>query len=163
MVPHLSTPKSAISFPRPALGSVLLTEASPLIGRVMVNKLQQFCRHVDLARDGDEAAAAIRAAADGEAPFDLVLINSELPAVDGYHTVRRLRQLSYVGPILAMTPRDSELERMQAAAAGCDAVTPKPIHWELLIETMFRLTGARRSATPSAPECRSRLASQAVV
>jgi DNA-binding response OmpR family regulator len=160
MIQHLSPSKRPFSPPLPDLGRILLAEASPLISRLMVDKLQRFCRRVDVALDGQEAIMAILRVPENEPPFDLVLMDSELPMENGLCTIRRLRQLSYTGPVIAITARGDEFERMQATDSGCDDVVAKPIHWDRLIAAISRLTSDR--GTSETPEPCGQIASETV-
>ncbi len=162
MVQIVSPPESPFSPPLPDLGRILLAESSPLIGRLMVDKLQRYCRRVDVVRDGEDAAAAIMKSLD-DCPIDLILIDSLLPVEDGVCAILRLRRLAYAGPILAITASAAEAERMLAVGAGCDAAVAKPIHWDQLLTRMFRLTAGRPSSTALVPEYRRQVRSEVAV
>jgi DNA-binding response OmpR family regulator len=162
MVQIVTPPKSPLSPSLPDLGRILLAEASPLIGRLMVDKLQRYCRRVDVVRDGKDAAAAILESLD-DGPIDLILIDSLLPAEDGVCAILRLRQLSFAGPILAITGSAAEAERMLEVGAGCDDAVAKPIHWDQLLTRMFRLAAGRRSSTALVPGHRCLTGSEVAV
>jgi CheY-like chemotaxis protein len=91
------------------------------------------------AKDGAEAISA--AAAD--AP-DLILMDLNVPVIDGWETTRRLKANAETAqiPIIALTANAMAGDRERALAAGCDDFDTKPIDFERLLAKMRRLLGA---------------------
>lgn len=78
-------------------------------------------------------------------PSDIVMLDISMPELDGLQTLERLRDLSNV-PVIMLTARDSEIEKVRALRAGADDYLTKPFgRQELLarIEALLRRTGAR--------------------
>ncbi len=119
---------------------VLLAEdnaVSQLVARTLLER-QGFI--VATATDG---AAAVTAVAEGG--FDLVLMDCEMPQVDGYEATRRIRTAGGVQPIIvALTASDTPEVRQRCAAAGMDACLAKPIQIQSLVLAVARLTGDER-------------------
>ncbi len=90
---------------------------------------------IEGARDGREAI--IRAA---DSPPDLILLDIQLPGMDGYEVARRLRALPGLGktPIVAVTSYAMAGDREKALAAGCDGYIEKPINPDTFVEQMER-------------------------
>jgi signal transduction histidine kinase len=92
---------------------------------------------IDIASDGAEAVAM--ASVPG-ARYDLILMDMQMPGVDGYQATRTLRQRGYAGPILALTAHAMAADRERAITAGCDGYLTKPITREALIAACVEWT-----------------------
>ena len=78
--------------------------------------------------------AALR---DGE-PFDLILMDMQMPVLDGYEATTLLRSRCYEGPIVAVTAHALEGDQAKCLAAGCDEYVPKPVHIPSFMEMVAR-------------------------
>jgi PAS domain S-box-containing protein len=73
--------------------------------------------------------------------FDVVLMDVQMPEMDGYETTRRLRELPHVtATIVAMTANAMEPDEAACLAAGMDGYIPKPIDIEVVVRTLLDLT-----------------------
>ena len=97
---------------------------------------------VDNGRSAVEAALG-HATAGRRRPFDVILMDVEMPELDGLSATRELRALGYDGPIVAVTARAMQNELDQCLAAGCDTVVAKPFDRRSLLETVARLCATR--------------------
>jgi len=119
--------------------AVLIVDDEPQIRRVLRTTLTSQGYAVLEARTGDEALQAIR----GE-HVDLVLLDLNMPGRSGLETCREIRASGDV-PIIMLTVRNSERDKVQALDAGADDYVVKPFGSE---ELMARIRAAlRRSAT----------------
>ena len=84
-------------------------------------------------------------------PFDLVLLDLMLPQVDGIEVCRRLRQARPALPILMLTARGSEDEKLAGFAAGADDYVTKPFGVRELLARIDAFA-RRASSTPAEPE-----------
>jgi CheY-like chemotaxis protein len=84
---------------------------------------------VDLAKDGLEAIDMAR-----KNDYDVILMDIQMPELDGYEATRRLRAEGYKRPILALTAHAMPEEKLRSLAAGCDDHLTKPINRQLLFD-----------------------------
>jgi two-component system cell cycle response regulator DivK len=103
---------------------ILVVEDNPLNLKLLRDVLQFAGYDVIEARSGEEG---LRLA--GEEPPDLVLMDIQLPGIDGYEALRRLRQGNLVPnvPVVAVTAFAMADDRKRAMAAGFDGYVEKPI------------------------------------
>jgi len=101
---------------------------------------------VDEAADGRAALRRLY-----EAPPAVVLLDVTMPEMDGYQTLERIRDLSDV-PVIMVTARTQELERVRGLASGADDYVSKPFgRQELLarIQALLRRSGGKTEVTES--------------
>ncbi len=103
----------------------------------------------------DTGRAALDRALCAEAhgnPFDMILMDIQLPEFDGYEATRRLRMAGFRRPIIALTANALASDRNQSLEAGCDDHVAKPINWNQLLEAIeSRLRPAPAGAASAAP------------
>ena len=118
---------------------ILVVDDEPAIVEVLVYNLQRASYEVVVARDGREALDKARV----EAP-DLVILDLMLPLLDGLEVCRALRRERDV-PIIMLTARDSEVDRVVGLELGADDYVVKPFS---VRELMARVGSVLRRATP---------------
>jgi signal transduction histidine kinase/CheY-like chemotaxis protein/HPt (histidine-containing phosphotransfer) domain-containing protein len=150
--PGDSTPAPAPAIERDVLGGVrvLLAEDGKDNQRLIAALLKRAGADVVIADNGAVAVEkATSALADG-APYDVILMDMEMPVLNGYGAGVRLRDSGYKGPILALTAHAMEANRARCLAAGCDEHVTKPIDVARLIDAVARYSG-RRAARSTPP------------
>ena len=120
----------------PALqGRVLLAEDVPSVQLVLGYILRSLNLQVEIAEDGRVACnMAQKSKADGS-PYDLILMDIQMPRMNGYEAVRWLRHYGWQGPIVALTAHAMVGDREKCLEAGCDDYLSKPVN---AIETAGR-------------------------
>jgi two-component system KDP operon response regulator KdpE len=119
--------------------TVLVVDDEPQIRRTMRTTLATHGYTVIEALSGEEALEKIR-----EEQVDLVLLDVNLPGMSGVETARELRRTGDV-PIIMLTVRNSEHDKVMALDAGADDYVVKPFGVE---ELMARIRAALRRAAP---------------
>ncbi|HVW02915.1 MAG TPA: response regulator [Planctomycetaceae bacterium] len=129
--------------------NILLAEDNPVNQKLAVRLLEKQGHHVALANDGREALALL-----DQNNFDLVLMDVQMPNLDGFETTAEIRQReAHAGghlPILAMTAHAMKGDRERCLAAGMDGYVSKPIQPAELRAEIAALMAAKASA-PAAP------------
>ncbi len=134
-----------------------------------VPSLPQSCR-VLLAEDGYDnqvlisaflvkAGAAVKVVADGKVafeeataadaagtPYDVILMDMQMPVLDGYGAASKLRLSGYKGPIVALTAHAMVGDRERCENAGCDDYLTKPVDRTVLAATVARFAGRANRA-----------------
>jgi CheY-like chemotaxis protein len=129
----------AAPYIRPGI-RILLVEDGPDNQRLVRLILERAGAAVALAENGAEGVEAMQAALHTGAPFDLVLMDMQMPVMDGYEATRRIREMGYTGPILALTAHAMSDDRARSLAAGCNEYLVKPIQRDDLIVAVARFT-----------------------
>ena len=117
---------------------ILLVDDSEINLEVASRMLQREGATVEVCTNGQEALHALTAMKDTGAHFDAVLMDVQMPVMDGYEATRRARaQLGLTDlPIIALTAGALDEERRRANAAGMNAFLTKPLDPALLVRTV---------------------------
>jgi CheY-like chemotaxis protein len=138
--------------PKPSRHSrLLLAEDDPGIQRIICLLLQKAGQEIDVAVDGQLACQmAEQSTAEGR-PYDLILMDIQMPELDGYQATRRLRERGWRRPIVALTAHAMLGDREKCLAAGCDDYLAKPILMSGLQEVLNRHLGPTAVPTDQLP------------
>jgi len=131
---------------------VLLAEDGPDNQRLIAFVLRKAGAEVTVVENGKKAVEMAMATFPGwgkrfddpDEPFDVVLMDMQMPVMDGYTATRRLRELNYTRPIVALTAHAISGDREKCLEAGCDEYLTKPINRQKLIETVARFAAQAR-------------------
>ena len=114
---------------------VLLVEDESDLARVVKRHVESLGCQVQVATSGEDALVL------AHEPFDLVLLDVMLPGIDGMEVCRRLRSINRYMPVLMLTARSSEIDKVLGLETGADDYLTKPFSvQELLarIKAIFR-------------------------
>ena len=129
---------------------VLLMEDHPVNQQLIVELMQGQGAEVEVAANGKEGLEMVRSRP--LAYYDIVLMDLQMPVMDGYEATRILRRDPQHAqlPIFAMTAHAMAEEKQRCMALGMNGHLSKPIDPEILFETLAQLRGAGRVTASSA-------------
>jgi PAS domain S-box-containing protein len=162
---HLVTRHSLREQRPPVAAAVLVAEDNEVNQKVAAKILERLGYRVELAENGKEALAAC-----ARRRYDAVLMDGQMPGMDGYEATRRIRERETRGgrrvPIIAMTASAMKGDREKCLDAGMDDYVSKPVTPEKLEAVLRKWVGsaatpAERAAAAAAPP--GELLDQAVV
>lgn len=137
---------------------ILLAEDGEDNQRLISFLLQRLGAEVEVVDNGQKVLEKVLATSDNtqaegsasKRPYDLILLDMQMPVLDGYQTARRLRSEGYSGPIVALTAHSMKEDRQKCLDAGCDDYLSKPIDRETFYVTVIRWAVSAERAGASA-------------
>jgi CheY-like chemotaxis protein len=128
---------------------ILIAEDGVDIQRLIGYILTKAGAEITIVDDGASAIEAAVTARDKNLPYDAILMDMQMPVLDGYTAARKLRSREYQGVIIALTAHAMAGDRGKCLQAGCDDFTTKPINRRELIHTIRRHVAGRCDGTPT--------------
>jgi len=136
---------------------VLLAEDNPVNQKVAMKILERLGYEADVAANGQEVLSAIK-----QIPYDVILMDCQMPEMDGYEATRLIRQMAQDPSaynktdlqriyIIALTANAMAGDRETCLAAGMDDYISKPIRREDLQAALERTPHAPKATTPNLP------------
>jgi CheY-like chemotaxis protein len=144
---HVEAPAIA-----PARGlSILVAEDNEINALLMRSLLTRLGHHTVITTNGEEALESWLSAKSAGAPYDLVLMDIQMPQLDGIETTKRIRareagQSGRQTPILALTANTLVEDRYACFEAGMDGFLIKPLDRDKLTEALAGLAASRHIA-----------------
>ncbi len=127
--------------------SILLAEDNVINQRLAVGVLRKYGHQVTVVGDGQQAVDALE-----QTDFDLVLMDVQMPVMDGLEATRSIREAEVLSgrhiPIIAMTAHAMKGDRETCIEAGMDDYIPKPIHIAALREILNLVHASEQSGGP---------------
>jgi CheY-like chemotaxis protein len=136
------------------VATILVAEDNPVNQKVTLLQLRNLGYTADVVADGSEAIAALR-----RRPYSLVLMDAQMPTIDGIEATRRIRAAEHAGepgfsrrvPIVAMTANAMSGDREACLAAGMDDYLAKPVKPDSLREVLTRFLSPEPSGDEAEP------------
>jgi CheY-like chemotaxis protein len=131
--------------------SILVAEDNEINALLMRSLLTRLGHHAVITTNGEEAVESWLSAKSADTPYDLVLMDIQMPQLDGIETTRRIRereagQPGRRTPILALTANTLVEDRYACFEAGMDGFLIKPLDREKLADALAGLAAARHLA-----------------
>ena len=160
MAPEVAAPSLAdealietpVAVEAPARGlSVLVAEDNEINALLMRSLLTRSGHHAVITTNGEEALESWLAAKSAGTPYDLVLMDIQMPQLDGIETTKQIRareagQPGLRTPILALTANTLVEDRYACFEAGMDGFLIKPLDRDKLTEALAGLAASRHLA-----------------
>jgi signal transduction histidine kinase/CheY-like chemotaxis protein len=119
-------------------GRVLLAEDTADTRQLVMHVLRNAGLEVAMAENGRQAYRMALESRQSGSPYDLILMDIQMPVMDGYQATRRLRDEGWKGPIVALTAHAMVGDEAKCAAAGCDEYISKPVDLICLLAVIAR-------------------------
>ncbi len=119
-------------------GRVLVAEDVPLNRKLFQLLLDRAGLDVVLVKDGREALSTVQTAEREGRAFDVVLMDMQMPVMDGYEATAQLRVLGCRTPIVALTAHSMAGDMEKCLRAGCSAYLAKPVSYDSLVGVLSR-------------------------
>ncbi len=115
----------------PLHGRVLLAEDNPDNQKLIKMHLERYGLDVCVAENGEQAVQTTL-----EEDIDLILMDMQMPIMNGLEATELLRQTGFTGPVYALTASTGSADIQKALTAGCDGSLPKPIDQAAMYRTL---------------------------
>ena len=124
-------------------GTLLVVEDEPFLRKAVVASLRFLGFEVTAEQDGTDALRLAR-----NRPFDLLILDVMLPGIDGFEIVRRLRGDGNQVPVIFLTAKDAQDDKITGLTIGGDDYLTKPFDLEELVARVRTVLRRSRPATP---------------
>jgi signal transduction histidine kinase/DNA-binding NarL/FixJ family response regulator len=128
-------------------GRILLAEDGIDNRDLLSHYLRKSGAEVVLAENGRIACDLEASARKSGAPFDLIILDMQMPELDGYGAASKLRARGFAGAIIALTAHAMADDREKCIRSGCSDYLSKPVDRVRLIQTVARNLGIAAAAT----------------
>jgi CheY-like chemotaxis protein len=132
-------------------GRVLLAEDVPDVHEAVARVLRAMNLEVEIAENGRLACEMAEKSMAEERPYDLILMDIQMPELNGYEATQRLRRIGWQGPIVALTAHAMLGDREKCLDAGCSDYMAKPITAAGLRDILARYLGPAAAPPAQTP------------
>jgi len=124
---------------------ILFAEDNATNARLVASLLRKQGATVTVVEDGNEAVIAANSAQLNGEPFDVVLMDIQMPVMDGYTATEELRQRGFDLPIIALTANSVSEDRQRCLKSGFTDFASKPVDRQQLIELVSGAVTVKRA------------------
>ena len=107
--------------------AILIVDDSPFSRALIVAAAEDSACSCEQAENGRDALEKVKAQ-----NFSLIFMDMLMPGIDGFETVRQMRELGVSAPIIALSALSMKQDKERALEVGCNAFVPKPVDLEKL-------------------------------
>ncbi len=118
---------------------ILLAEDNPTNQIVIKRIISKTKAELILVENGELAVNRALEALEQSNPFDIILMDMQMPVMDGYQATATLRSKGYKGIIIAITAHAMSADKGKCIEAGCDGYATKPINRDIFLQTIDKL------------------------
>lgn len=120
-------------------GRVLVAEDAPDSQILVKAMLEKIGLSVQVVGDGLQAVEAVN-----EGTYDLILMDMQMPVMDGITALQKLREMGFGMPVIALTANTQSEDKMLCFEAGFDDFVGKPIRRRILYQVLEKYLGAEQ-------------------
>lgn len=131
-------------------GRVLVVDDGPENRHLLRIILGKLGLEVESAENGAVACRMAEQSLEAGRPFNLIVMDMQMPELDGYEATRRLRRQGWKHSIVALTAHALPGDREKCLAAGCDEYLPKPVDRRQLLAAISECLRQPLAASPTA-------------
>lgn len=132
-------------------GARILLADDGIDNRRMIEFLLTRAGATVVSVEGGDEAVQMALTDDLTQRVDVILMDMEMPTLDGYTATRQLRDKGYLGTIIALTGNAMETEREKCIAAGCDDFIAKPVNRRMLLDKIAPWVAENQGSNESLP------------
>jgi CheY-like chemotaxis protein len=120
---------------------ILLVEDNEINQQIIIGLLEESGINIDIANNGKEAIEKVK-----EKSYALILMDIQMPILDGYEATKQIRKMGIDLPIIALSANAMQQNKVESLAVGMNDHLTKPINIEVLFETLLKYIPIKTTA-----------------
>ncbi|WP_298859247.1 response regulator [uncultured Gimesia sp.] len=124
---------------------ILLAEDGPDNQRLISFILKKAGANVCLAENGEVAYQSALKSMEGGLEYDIILMDIQMPIMDGYEATKKIRELGYTSPIISLTANAMEGDRQKCIDAGCNDYLKKPVERKVMVGLIAEICASEKT------------------
>ena len=119
--------------------------------KMLCKLLEGYSNCIDTAENGAVAVEFVWRSMEEDIPFDLVLMDYQMPVMDGPSAAKAMREMGYKGPIIGVTGNVLASHVKTFVYHGANAVLPKPLDIDVLVQAVMGTSYSQSMQLPALP------------